>query len=432
MSKKKWIVIGIILMVAILGVGGAITYKLNQKEDPEPYIDPTIEPNPYNGYTFNTRLIKEVNKSQNNNYLISPYSIEIALSMLREGANGKTKEEIDSLIGNREIADVSVKDKIGIANAIFMRDQYEPFIKKPFVNTIKDTYHGEVMVDPFATPDKINNWVKDHTNGMIEKILDEVDPDFVLGLANALAIDVEWNYGFECINTREEEFTKANNEKINVEMMHNTYKNDAKYFETDHSKGVIIPYKKYEEEGKEKQLEFVAILPNEDVNTFIEVLTDEELEQINKNAFEATSKKDIVLSLPRVRYDFDLKNFLIVLKELGMDTAFSKEAADFTNIMNREDLVQFGATNLYVGQAIHKTAIDLNEKGTKAAAITYFAIMKSNAMIAADETEHLVITFNKPYVYMIQDHESGEVLFFGVVQEPNKWQGTTCEEEEDY
>ena len=82
--------------------------------------------------------------------------------------------------------------------------------------------------------------------------------------------------------------------------------------------------------------------------------------------------------------------------------------------------------NIYVGEAIHKTHIDLNEKGTRAAAVTYFGMYKATGFMK--EKEKAVITFNKPFIYMIKDAETGELLFFGVVYEPNKWQGSTCSE----
>jgi serpin B len=82
--------------------------------------------------------------------------------------------------------------------------------------------------------------------------------------------------------------------------------------------------------------------------------------------------------------------------------------------------------NIYVSDAIHKTYIDLNEEGTRAAAVTYFGIKTSGAFI--DDYELVEIEFNKPFIYMIRDKSSKEVLFFGTVYEPNVWNGSTCEE----
>ena len=108
-----------------------------------------------------------------------------------------------------------------------------------------------------------------------------------------------------------------------------------------------------------------------------------------------------------------------------MKEAFDPANANFYNMVEKEK--QFG--NIYVGQAIHKTHIDLNEKGTKAAAVTYFG-MFDNA-VAIEETKPKEIIFNKPFIYMIRDKDTKEVLFFGTVYEPNIWKGSTCSNEEE-
>ena len=248
---------------------------------------------------------------------------------------------------------------------------------------------------------------------MIPKILDTMSKDFVLGLANAIAIDVKWKSEFECINTTSEKF----NDKINVEMMHKLYSSNAKYFENDKSKGIIIPYK--------DNLEFVGILPNTDVNTYINNLDMDTLNNIDKDVTNATDKKRINLSLPRFSYSFDLKEFKDVLISMGIKDAFSDSNADFTNIINKDNMIKSDIKNLYVGEAIHKSYIDLNEKGTKAAAVTYFGMFKATAML--EEYETIDIAFNKPFVYMIRDTDTKEILFFGTVYEPNIWKGSTCE-----
>ena len=105
-----------------------------------------------------------------------------------------------------------------------------------------------------------------------------------------------------------------------------------------------------------------------------------------------------------------------VLEAMGIEDVFDQEKADLSNIMTKEPI--------YVSTAIHKTYIDLNEKGTKAAAITYFGMEKS--AIAPERVETKRIEFNKPFVYMIRDSKTKEMLFFGVVENPNEWKGSTC------
>lgn len=424
---KKKIVITIVSILILASIISIILILIPKKEEKEPQE----KTKPYQDDSYNLKLIKAVNRTQENNYLISPYSIEIALNMLKEGAAGTSRKEIEAIIPERSIPNIAIKDRIGLANATFIKEEYQPFIKDSFISSMKKNYQAEVILDNFQTPDKINNWVKKNTNDMISKILDDISENFVLGIANAIAIDVNWAHQFECLNTTEATFHQENNIEKKVEMMHNTYSNKAQFFQTDDAKGIILPYFPYNQRGEVdheggSRLEFMGILPDNNVNAYIEKLTEEELKKIDAEKKDATYEKQIKLSLPRFQYDFDLEEFMNILKVMGIKEVFDEEKADLTGIMTRDDMSKINATNLYVSKAIHKTHIDLNEQGTKAAATTYFGV-KENSVLA-EEPQYIEINFNKPFIYIIRDYKTKEVLFFGVVREPNTWKGTTCEE----
>ena len=412
-NNNNLIIVIVILLVCIVGI--VLVGKIfNKDSESEPIF---VKPTKYEDKDFNVNLIKTVNSSlDNSNYLISPYSIEIALNLLKTGANGNTLKEIENIIPNRKINDVSINNRIGIANGVFIKDTYKNDIENKFIDILKNDYNSEVIYDKFEVPDKINDWVNEKTNNMIPKILDNISKEFVLGLANALAIDVEWNEEFECNKTKEREFTLVDNSTMKVEMMNKAFYGDAKYFSDDKKEGVIIPYQSYDKNtGKYnkngKSLEFVAVLPKDDINTYINNLTEEEL------LYKSTEDDNFNLYLPRFSYSFDLKNFMEVLKTMGIKDAFDSNKADFTKILKGGDI--------FVNQAIHKTYIDLNEKGTKAAAITYFGLTKNSVYAGEDEMYNIV--FDKPFIYMIRDKDSKEILFFGTVYEPNRWKGSTCE-----
>ncbi len=381
---------------------------------------------------FNLNLIKTVNANKSENYLISPYSIELALNLLKEGANGNTLDELEAVIGNRPINDVRIKNRVSVANAAFVNTKYKKYILDDYYKSIKSKYNSEILYDEFRTPKVINDWVSKNTYGMINKLLDKVDPNFALGLANALAIDVEWDVPFDCNGTRSQKFTKSDGKKMDVEMMHRTLKYGTyKYLKDDLAEGVIIPYKAYSEDSGEesyedgRNLEFVGILPKEDVSTYINNLTEDVLSNLEKTSKETDSNFEINLSLPRFKYDYTLDDFKDVLMKLGINDAFDVERADFTKIMPLSTQSEVG--NLYVGEAIHKTHIDLNEKGTKAAAVTYFGMYTSGMVM---DVESVDVVFDKPFMYMIRDAKTKELLFFGVVYEPNKWEGKTCSSDE--
>ncbi len=419
MNKKEYI-IKIICAVVIIMLGGfAIFMAIKEdgsKNDPKVSPTPTMDVEPIKVSDFTYDIIKLVNEEKNSNYLISPYNIEIALNMLRDGAEDNTKNEFDKAIGNRTINDVSVKDKINIANVVFIKNNYKNDIKSDYTKVLTNKYDAEILYDEYKEPTVINNWVKEKTNGMIDKLLNKIDDNFILGVASALAIDVKWEQEFECIDTRSEEFTKIDNSKMNTEMMHQTYEYGADYFKTNDAEGIILPYQK--EENSDIELEFIGILPNNSVNDYVKSLNKNKITDILNNKTKANSKLHIDLSLPRFSYDYELDNFTHVLNRLGIIDAFNPSKANFKKMMDSSN------TNLYVGQAIHKTKIELNESGTKAAAVTFFGV--EGAMIQEPDYEIKKILFNKPFVYIIREKNAGEILFFGTVFEPNKWEGSTC------
>jgi len=405
--KKVMTILFVILGLALIGVS---TYMIiNPGKEEEKKEDKKDKPND----DYNLKIIKQL--SIEDNYAISPYSIEIALQMLKAGAAGNTYDEIHNLIGDRNIKVINGGDKISVANAVFIKEEYKSQIEDNFTKKLKNDYSAEVLYDAFTTPKVINDWVKENTKGMIDKILDDISADFVLGLANAVAIDVQWETKFECERTRSGEFTKADGTKIDVEMMHDTYTTDKyKYFETENATGVILPYKK---EGNE-QLEFVGILPKEDVKTYVSNLTNDELNNIDKTAKSSSDDVRLYLSLPRFKYTYDNKEFGKDLKKLGIKDAFDSGKANFTK------MIKDGG--IFVGTAIHKTYIELSENGTKAAAVTYFGMDKN----AVEEPKYEIkrVEFNKPFAYIIRDKETKDIIFFGETYSPNEWKGSTCTE----
>jgi serine protease inhibitor len=376
---------------------------------------------------YNLNLIKTVNNGKHDNYLISPYSIEIALRMLMDGAKEETYDEIYGVIGNRSINDISVKDRISVANAAFIRDMYKDYVNNEYYDKLKKNYDSEILYDEYRSPKVINDWVNNKTKGMIEKILDNMSKDFVMGLANALAIDVEWEQPFSCEATISEEFMLNDGKKMNVEMMHKTYDFGIKYINDNKVSGIIIPYKSYDKKtGEEifedgRNLEFIGILP-EDINSYINNLSNDELYNLLDKAKEVDDETEVNLSLPRFKYDYSLDDFKEILEKLGIKKVFSDDDANLEGIITRDKL----NGNLYVSDAIHKTHIDLNEKGTKAAAVTYFGLFKSTGKM--EEKKKVDIKFDKPFIYMIRDKDTNEMLFFGAVYKPNKWAGSTCSE----
>ena len=402
MKKYMILIITTILVLLLIAIA---YYKKNVPDTPPINIGTNID--------FDYKMIKSVHKNSNNkNYMISPLSIAYALSILKEGASDNTRIEIEKVLNDYKLPNiVNIKDRISLANALFIKNKFP--IKDEFVELIRKNYNSEVLYDEFTTPAVINDWVSEKTYKMIPKVVDSLDPMFKVGIANAIAIDVEWQNKFECTRTSKENFTLSDNTKMDTAMMHSS--NDISYFEINGAKGIIKDYAKYNPEtGKidyenGTQLEYIAILPD-NIDEFISNFDPTVLKDIKEKIRKPGETLKINLSLPKYTYDYNYDAFKTDLINLGINDAFNEVTASFKNISDRE---------LFVSDAIHKSHIELSENGTKAAAVTVF-LMKDNAMMPI-EKETINIKFDRPFVYLIKDKSTDNIWFFGTVYEPMKF-----------
>lgn len=414
--KKQKIIMGVIIGVIVVMIGVVLVLIMTEKQHIT-YHDASDDG------TFSTSFIRESHlNTEQKNYMISPYSVELALSMLREGTAGEAREEIESVAPKRNIKTLSVYKKVNVANALFVKDIYKNDVLDSYYQTIKEDYNAEVLYDPFTSPDKINQWVNKETNGMIKKVINDIDPDFVLALANAVAMEEEWRYPFACEMTTNHTFTKANGKKYEVAMMFGDYEEGVSYYESEDAIGVTLPYRIYDREtGKEaeeegEQLDFIGLIP-EDIDEYLKEFDMDTVKDIAENSEAAGHSLEISVGLPRFEYSYDFGKFKKTLMDMGIKNVFSP-GTDLSNLLE-------GHPDAYVNDAVHKSYVKVDEVGTKAAAVTYFGI-KDSAM-PMEEKRYVSVIFEKPFIFMIKDHNSNEILFFGVVYEPEKWDSSkTC------
>ena len=410
-ENKKNSIFGILIVIILIFIIGIISayISINKAKNKNKIEDDKKEEK----YNFTYSLIKNSNNNiGKDNYMISPYSIEIALSMLRDGTANKSYDELNKVVPKRDIMDLSIKDKISIANGVFIKDIYKDSVLPSYYELLSKEYKSELIYDPFKIPDKINKWVDEKTNHMIPSVVDDISEDFVMGVANAVSMELDWKDSFMCENTKKDTFKLKDNSTMDVFMMNKTYESDASYYKNKDFSSVIIPYKSYDKEtGEEKDngesIEFIGIIPK-NIDSFINTLDEDLIKKIDKNKKTASDKLSISVGLPRFNFDYDFKKFQSTLNKLGIKEIFS-DRADFSNMINE---------SIYVSKSVHKSHIEVDEKGTKASAVTYFGMDKNSASI---DKEYFNIKFNKPFVFIIKDSDSNEILFFGVVYEPIKY-----------
>lgn len=363
------------------------------------------EPNLDNSSTnssFDYSLIKETNKNKSSNYLISPYSIKTVLSIIKDGADNSSLKELNDVMGNFRRANIISKNVIGDANLLLINKEYKDEINKNYVNKIEKNYDAEIKYSNI-TPNNINKWVDNKTNHMIPTLVDSVNPETIMAIINAISMKASWDSEFDCKNTHISEFNTIDGSIINTIMM---VSNDAQYIEDDTAKGIIKKYKTYKNDDHKKvNLEFVAIMPNDGIDSYIENFNNEEFRNLLSTK-DKYKNKDVSLKLPRFKYNYNFSNLMNVLINMGIKSIFNEKTADLSK------MTESNSKDLYIGSIKQKSYIEVNEKGTKASAATIATVDENSANVPID------IEFDKPFIYIIKQSNSDDILFFGVVYTP--------------
>ena len=362
---------------------------------------------------FGFDLFKEAVKSETN-ALISPVSVIMALAMTANGADGKTLEQTESVLG-AEIEsfniyftkDVFSGDGINLANSVWLNNQKNRLtVNQDFINSVKSSYGAEVFSRRFDndTLTEINRWVSRNTNGSIENMLSEIPADAVIYLINTILFDAEWEYPYTAGNISEyQAFTSESGEKQLVTMLRST-ESSCKYFTLGKTEGIIRHYT--------NGYSFAAILPNEGISinealeSFDSAQFVETVVPLRYNPTCATGLYPVYVSLPKFEFESSFR-LSDALSEMGMPLAFSGKA-DFSRMASSK------RGNICIGEVYHNSFISLSENGTKAGAATDVMI---NDTAEAEIFQSKTLEFNRPFIYVIYRTENGLPLFIGTVRD---------------
>lgn len=344
------------------------------------------------------------------NLLISPLSVSIALALCANGADGDTLAETESVLG-MNIEDLNARmltymnglsssdhSALLSANSVWFRDDESLKVHDSFLQTASEFCDADVFSSPFdsSAVRGINGWVKDKTNGMIEKIVIEIPSSAMLYLINALSFEAEWESAYDKYDLRDGTFTASDGTQQTCEMMRST---ETTYLQTKDAVGFIRPY-------QGGAYSFAAILPDENIalSDWIDSLTGEKLADMLTNA----ENTEVLACLPKFTAECSLV-MNEILAEMGMPTAFDPGLADFSK-MARTDT---GA--LFIGQILHKTHIEVDTDGTRAAAVTSVMMEAGGAPEQKPE-----VILNRPFVYMVLDSANNLPVFMGIVETLNE------------
>ncbi|MCR5275366.1 MAG: serpin family protein [Clostridiales bacterium] len=365
----------------------------------------------YSKFVFGVmkRCLKVAN---GNNVMISSDSILFALEMAASGADGDTLDQmlqtmmpgVDNQVGFQYALDRMKdlqSDKLSIANSAWINKDLGGLIYDDYLSFVKGNFDAEIQNIKFddSAVATINNWVCEKTDGMIEKIIDDVQGNSLMMLINAITFDAKWAEPFEEHRVNDGEFTTHDGTTQNVTFLHGG--DDAKYLHSDSMQGIM----KYYEDG---DYAFVTLLPDDesvDINDFMQNLSEDEYWDFWESRNEH-GDYNLIYKFPEFKSEYGTE-LGPILKDMGMEDAFEPGKADFSNL---------GNFNFYIGKVIHKTYIDVNRAGTRAAAVTVIDIKVGSAM-APDETRYVMC--DRPFAYAIVDTTTGLPVFLGTVESVN-------------
>jgi serpin B len=343
-------------------------------------------------------------ENANKNYFVSPLSLHIAMGMLLNGAEGKTKEEIQTglrvssdltttngiykdLIENLPISDPKVTNTI--ANSVWYRNTFS--VEKSFLDILKTSFNANAYAEDFnntATVSKINNWASDNTNGKIKKVLDQIEPAHVMFLMNALYFKGDWKIPFKTENTQDATFDGTVGSK-NVKMMNMMEK--VKYANRESYQAIDLAY-------GSGNYSMTILLPN--TNTSISGVLNSLSVTEWKNLNSALQEQKVIVGLPKFTLEYET-NLNKVLENMGMKTMFS-DAADLSKIAPP-------AGKLKVGFVKQNTFVAIDEKGTEAAAVTTIGVEVTSVPIMPE------FICNRPFLFFISEKQSNTILFAGKI-----------------
>ncbi len=368
------------------------------------------------GIDFFSRLVSDP-AQEGKNIFFSPWSISSALAITYEGARNATADEIRSVFhfpasydtlrqGYLELSNGLNSGNSGVtlntANALWAEKTY-PFLQN-YITTADQYYSAKTTNLDFLTkPEEsrqiINTWVEEKTKNRIKNLIPEggIDPTTVLAITNAIYFKGTWVKQFDTAKTIEDDFVLDDGTTVKVPMMVRTDE-DAMYWytETDDLQVLGMPYTHTKGNG----LSMLVLLPKEnDLGTIEASLSAQSLASLN----QSLTYQRVKITFPRFKMETTY-NLADMLSVMGMPSAF--DGADLSGMD--------GTRSLFIDEIYHKAFVEVNEEGTEAAAAT--AVVVNRSMAPGEQIP--VFRADHPFLFLIQDNDTGNILFMGRMMNP--------------
>jgi serine protease inhibitor len=360
---------------------------------------------------FETNLFRSVisNEPSDKNVVISPISISTALNMVLLGADGNSASQIVQAYGDDLTADELLADSknfnywlstreespiIELSNAVFYDEKrFTPL--QSFLEGLVDHFNAEEIKADFSDETEalnmINGWVNTKTKTKIPTMLKSIDPDEVMFLVNTLYLKADWLEEFNENNTRNWEFTLTDGSTIETPTIFDRRYTNS-YFGDDLLM-VELPYK-----GEEISMYLFKPI-NGDLQELLADFSTSKFAMLK----EKLTNEDIFISLPKYEVEYENKEMVDRLKDLGIIDIFS-EQANLSKMSEMDDLA--------ISRVIHKTFLSVSEKGTEGAAATVVGAINTSSPPSA--------YFDSPFMFIIADKVTNNFLFMGRVSNPKE------------
>ncbi len=348
-----------------------------------------------------------------NNLFISPLSISTALSMTANGAAGDTWAGIKKTLHLEDVSDEEMNEAyktlvpyltgldpkvtIELANSNWYRQEFN--IREAFRKILLEYYDAEVKAADFkdpATRDLINKWIADKTNGKINNMIDQIPPDAIMYLINAIYFKATWQYQFEKSKTKLRDFYLADGSTIQTESMFSKgvkaafYQNeDLQFIEFPYGNGPFV---------------FSILLPQDGskLNEIVSNLDESYLKDFIQYA--DTSSFEVYMPKFKIEYKIALND---ILSAMGMAQSFGVDA-DFSRLFEEKP-------DLYISRVLHQSFIEVDEEGTEAAAATVVEI----GVTSIGPGHPKVVNIDRPFAFFIREKHSNAILFAGKMMNPS-------------
>jgi len=362
-------------------------------------------------------MVYETNGSSN--VMVSPLSLDMALGLLAGGAGGQTKDELSNYLGTEDygafakqymeyaeglnsqdslFAQSEYKLAYEIANSVWIKDDRK--LVDSYVKTAEEQFDAEIQAVSFKTKDlpktvkKINSWCNEKTHELIPEIVTEQNfsENSAAVLINSIYFESPWR---EEWNLTTHTFTDFEGNTTEQEMLRDTL---SVYYENDYATGFSKSYR--------NGMQFIGILPK---GTGEFTLSDLDVESLLESE---TTEYDVRARMPKLNFDTTADNVAEILKSQGVETVFDDKQSDLSGLIEmEEDEVS------YVSSIIQKTKLELDENGTKAAAVTAVMVDMANSAMLVEKQEKEVF-LDRPFAFMIYDGANDQIVFMGKVVTP--------------